>query len=288
MANILALKRRIQTAQNVSKTTRAMQMIATSKLKKAQNAALASKAYVEKLTALTQGISSKVPENEKNEYMKSKNSEKKLIIAISPDKGLCGGLITNLTKELIMQSTQEKNLEFITIGKKLETGTIKTGNEISASFEFGTTLPIFDAVYPIMKFIDEKFLNSDVSEVKVLYSNFMTVFTQVPKTETLLPVNLSYEEENKKQENEFMLFEPNASEILPIILRHFLEMKIYQYLLESYASEQAARMVAMKNATENAEEIIDFLKLEYNKQRQEKITSEILDIGSGMSLQAYE
>lgn len=288
MANILSIKRRMQTAQNVSKTTRAMQMIAASKLKKAQERALSSRYYVEKLTSVTKNLSEKVSEEEKSEYMKIKSESKnKLLIVISPDKGLCGGLITNLAKELLADDTSSNQNEYVVIGKKLEKTVVKLGKNMIAFFEFGTTLPSFDVIYPIAKIIDDEFLSGKVSEVKILYSHFMTVFTQVSKISTLLPIKIEENLTEKKAED-FTLFEPAPKDILPIILRHYLEMSLYQFILESYASEQAARMVAMKNATENAQEIIDYLKLEYNKQRQEKITNEILDIGSAATAMIYE
>ena len=288
MANILSIKRRMQTAQNVSKTTRAMQMIAASKLKRAQERAFSSRYYVEKLTSVTKNLSERVSEEEKSEYMKIKSgSEKKLLIVISPDKGLCGGLITNLTKELLADNTDSNQKEYVVIGKKLEKTVSRLGKDIIAFFEFGTILPSFDVIYPIAKIIDDEFLSGKVSEVKILYSHFMTVFTQVPKVSTLLPIKIEESPTDKKDQNS-MLFEPAPKEILPTILRHYLEMSLYQFILESYASEQAARMVAMKNATENAQEIIDYLRLEYNKQRQEKITNEILDIGSAATAMMYE
>ena len=288
MANILSIKRRMQTAQNVSKTTRAMQMIAASKLKRAQERALSSRYYVEKLTSVTKNLSERVSEEEKREYMKIKSgSEKKLLIVISPDKGLCGGLITNLTKELLADNTDSNQKEYVVIGKKLEKTVSRLGKDMIAFFEFGTILPSFDIIYPIAKIIDDEFLSGKVSEVKILYSHFMTVFTQVPKVSTLLPIKIEESPTDKKAQNS-MLFEPAPKEILPTILRHYLEMSLYQFILESYASEQAARMVAMKNATENAQEIIDYLRLEYNKQRQEKITNEILDIGSAATAMMYE
>ena len=288
MANIIAIKRRMQTAQNVSKTTRALQMISASKLKRAQERAMSSRYYVEKLTSVTRKLSDKVTEEEKNGYMKSQSDTgRKLTIVISPDKGLCGGLITNLTKEILAGETQSSQEEHVVIGKKIERTVAKLGKNIVAFFEFGTTLPSFDVIYPIAKIIDDQFLSGKVSEVRILYSNFLTVFTQVPKTSTLLPIKIEENQAQAETEN-FMLFEPEPKEILPTILRHYLEMSLYQFILESYASEQAARMVAMKNATENAEEIIDYLKLEYNKQRQEKITNEILDIGSAANAMIYE
>ena len=289
MASTILIKRRIQTASNVSKTTRAMQMIATSKLKKAQNAATSSRPYVEKLMGLSKTLTDKLEEDDLNEYMiEPKDINDTLLLVFSPDKGLCGGLITNLARELINQNKEIPKIKYVTVGKKIENTTARLGKEILASFNFGTTLPIFDIVYPMAKIIDDYFLNKKVSNVKVLYTHFLTVFSQAPRVETILPIKIQETDEGSRESSQSTLFEPSPKEILSSLLRHYLEMVLYQYLLESYASEQAARMIAMKGATDNAEEIIDYLKLEYNKQRQEKITNEILDIGSAATAFAYE
>jgi len=286
MANMLLLKRRIKTAQNVSKTTKAMQMIAASKLKKAQNAALLSKTYVEKLSELTKGVSSKLEDKGIHPYLTSKSeSKRKLTIVLSPDKGLCGGMISNLVREVIKED--QGNPYYIVLGKKAENALLKLDREILAIFPFGTTLPSFDAVYPIIKLVEDAYLSGKVSEVKIISTEFSSVFTQTPAVKKILPLEFS-KEENANKKTEFTQFEPSMEELLPSLLSHYLEMVLYQSLLENYASEQAARMIAMKNATDNAIEIIGELKLEYNKSRQEKITNEILDIGSGAFMTNYE
>ncbi|MBI2031131.1 MAG: ATP synthase F1 subunit gamma [Candidatus Levybacteria bacterium] len=298
MANISLIKRRIQTAQNVSKTTRAMQMIATSKLKRAQDSAVASKPYVEKLTFLTRNITDRIDPENISDYMKQVDINVRLLVVVSPDKGLCGGLITNLLKELLRYDNSFNNVKYIVIGKKAEKTVAKLGKEIVGSFDFGTTLPIFENVYPIVKLINDQFLGKNVSGVDVLYTNFFSVFSQKPNLSSLLPIKLPDDQtsgkdvkdtlDKIKRNSPYTLFEPSPDELLPSLLSHYLEMAMFQYLLESYASEQGARMISMKNATENAYEIIDYLKLEYNKKRQEKITNEILDIGGGAMALAYE
>ncbi|MDP3726852.1 MAG: FoF1 ATP synthase subunit gamma, partial [bacterium] len=157
------------------------------------------------------------------------------------------------------------------------------GNELIASFPFGTTLPSFDVVYPIVSIINDYFLGKKVSAVSILSPQFTSFFIQKPLVTPLLPITLAPE---AKTLAPFSLFEPGPAEILPGLLKHYLEMSLYQRLLESYLSEQAARMLAMQNATDNAKDIIEELTLEYNKARQEKITSEILDISS-VSFFAY-
>lgn len=280
MASILQLKRRILAAQNVSKTTRAMQMIAASKLKRAQDAALFGRPYAEKLILLSQNLSAKTEGKFTHPYLKPKKIiGKTLVLIFSSDKGLCGGLISNLTRLLLAENLKKETCFYLTVGKKIEGPTARLGKEVIASFKFGTILPSFDAVFPIAKIIDEYFLSQKVDRVSILNSAFLSVFSQTPQVTTVLPIELAENEELTA----FTLFEPAPETILPALFKHYLEMTIYQHLLESYASEQAARMVAMRNATDNALEIASDLRLAYNKERQEKITNEILDIGGSFN-----
>ncbi len=278
MASLLTLKRRIKTAQNVSKTTKAMQMIAASKLKRAQDSALSARPYVEKLTEISKEISQRVNPDNLNDYMKTlTDSNTKLVIVVSPDKGLCGGLNTNLARELLNFTKDNKNVKFITVGKKAAGMVTMAEGELIASFDIGTTQPSYDLVYPIMKLVDEYFLGKKVSEVYLLNSTFNSVFSQTPGIKKLLPAVFEATDVEAKE----TIFEPSAAALLPNLIRHYLEMSVYQTLLESFLSEQAARMLAMQNATDNAKDIINELKLLYNKTRQEKITNEILDISGG-------
>lgn len=277
MANALIIRRRIRTAQNVSKTTRAMQMIAASKLRRAQEAALSSRPYVEKLTQINQNLTTKTAEKSIHPYVTPSNaSGKTLLIVISPDKGLCGGLITNLLKEYL--KINGKDILVLTIGKKMEKNVLRLGNEIIATYPLGNTLPSFDIVYSLSKIIDDYYLNQKVDSIQILYTHFTSIFSQRPTIKTVLPISIPSEEVKAAS---FSLFEPNVNELLPNLLKHYLEMVLYQHLLESFVSEQAARMVAMQNANNNAKDIIGVLTLDYNKARQEKITNEILDISSG-------
>ncbi len=280
MANTLALRRRIKTAQNVSKTTRAMQMIAASKLKRAQDATLASRPYVEKLLGLMQRLSIASGQQFTHPYLNSLSisSDKTLLILISPDKGLCGGLITNLIKEYMNLKTN--NYIFLTIGKKAEHYVIRLGKELVASFPIGITLPPMSIVFPLIKIIDEHFLEGKVQKVEVLSTHFSSIFSQKPVLNQLLPLLKYSQDEQQKEKTREMLFEPDAKTIFSPLLKHYLEMSLYQYIMESYVSEQGARMIAMQNATDNAKDIIEALRLEYNKARQARITSEILDISS--------
>lgn len=284
MANILTLKRRINAAKNVSKTTRAMQMIAASKLKKAQDAVSSSRPYVSKISSVMTKLLTESEKNYSHNYLNNNSdTDKTLLLVLSPDKGLCGSLITNLIKEFIKFQDEKPESAYLVVGKKLEGQIVHFSQEIVASFPFGTTLPKFDRIFPLLKLIDDYYMSGKVSTVKILTAEYTSIFTQTPKVITLLPIapDVSESEEN----HDFYLFEPGKKQLLDSLIKHYLEMSLYQQLLESYVSEQAARMMSMQNATTNANDIIDDLQLEYNKTRQAKITSEILDISG---VQNYE
>lgn len=282
MANTLTLRRRIKSAQNISKTTKAMQMISASRLKKAQEATLASRPYVERLTLLTQNLSPKKIDEDADTfhpYMETKHtSGKSLYIFIAPDKGLCGGLIMNVVREFL-KLKNEKDY-YITVGKKIETP-IGAGNKnLLASFHFGINLPSFDMIYPIAQIVDEYFLGGKVDNVYLVTTHFKSVFSQETTVTKLLPVSLPEEKAKTVTGTDFRLYEPTSKELLPTLLKRYLEMELFQSLLESFASEQASRMIAMQNATNNAKDLVNQFRLLYNKARQEKITNEILDISS--------
>lgn len=286
MATILSLKRRIKAAQNVSKTTRAMQMISASKLKKAQQSAVSTRPYVKELETMTFNVAGKIdPSTFSHPYVMNKNAEdRNLLIVIAPDKGLCGGLLSNLVKKYLEYIKQDKDSYQIVIGKKIEGTVGRLHKDVIASFRFGTVTPTFDAVFPIMKIIDEYYLGGKVNKVKILYTEFTDFFNQTPLVKTLLPIKLTFKQDEEPKQNLTYVFEPKPADLLPALIRHDIEMSLYHMLLESFASEQASRMVTMQNATTNANDIIEDLNLEYNKTRQAKITSELLDItGSGIA-----
>ena len=262
-----------------------MQMIAASKLKRAQDATVAGRPYVEKLLSISQNLLGKFDDDYAHEYMRKNGNKKSLVLIFSPDKGLCGGLVTNLIREIINYDSLHSENIYLTVGKKTETAVVNLKKELIASFKFGTILPSFDMVLPVVKIIDEYFLGQKVGSVKIISTNFLSVFSQKPRITNVLPIEFPQE---KPIFTSFTLFEPAPEKLLPALLRHFLEMIIYQHLLESYASEQGARMFAMQNATDNALDIVQILQLTYNNMRQEKITNEILDIGGGTFAFAYE
>ncbi|HVT00875.1 MAG TPA: ATP synthase F1 subunit gamma [Patescibacteria group bacterium] len=271
--NLRLLKRRIKTAQNIAQISKAMEMISASKIKKAQTAVVSNKPYAERITNLTQSILKHTNMQKFNHpFINKKDSNKSLIIVISPDKGLCGSLNTNLFKKIL--EMDNKNLKYMVLGKKAEQFCHRLEGEVIGSVHVGTTLPDYKLVYRLIELINTEYVNGEIGEVKILYSEFNSVFSQVATVKKILP----FEPVENGVEDEPLpyIFEPKAEIILKELLPYLLEVTLYTALLESFTSEQAARMMAMQNAKNNALDIADYLTLSYNKSRQERITSELL------------
>lgn len=284
-ANLQLLKRRIKTAHNIAQVARAMEMVAASKIKKAQGLVLANKPYTEKITTMSKNLLSHIQEKKiTHPYVERNKSPSKLLILVSSDKGLCGSLVTNLSKRFLEETP--KNLLIITIGKKMETLAAKLRYKLIASFRMGTTFPAYSVIYPIIEIIHEYYLKGQVGRVEILYTSFQSLFVQTPLMETLLPIEpLIQGEETSK--NPDYIFEPNLSMLISELLPHYLEVKLYHAITQAYTSEQAARMIAMQNAKDNAKDVASYLTLEYNKSRQERITNELLDLANGQVGIAY-
>src|SRR3989344_5092489 len=188
-----------------------MQMIAASKMKRAQDATLASRPYVEKLSLLTKRAAGRTTDTFSHPYITKQEGNKTLGIVISPDKGLCGGMITNVTREYTKLSS--KDYVFVAVGKKAEKSLPYFGKNLIASFHFGNTIPTFDMVYPLITIINEQYLTQKVQRVEIISSKFVSIFTQKPGIQQLLPLS----PETLQQDNTLttdMLFEPHVTEIL--------------------------------------------------------------------------
>ncbi|OGM21426.1 ATP synthase F1 subunit gamma [Candidatus Woesebacteria bacterium RIFCSPLOWO2_01_FULL_37_19] len=283
MATIREYRKKIKSTKNIAKITKAMQMVAASKMRRSQDQAQKSRPYAEGLVNLTSLISTQAdPSIHPLLLAKNEDSVKELVILVAPEKGLCGSLITNLAKSFYQSFLVNKNLEFIIVGKKARTIVEKVNGDIIAEFNTGSLQPKYEIVPAIARLAEEKFLSGDVGKVRIIFSEFVNTMTQKPTQKILLPLHLTSEEKVNPENNlnPFYLFEPSAKDITDSLLELYLEIEIYQFLLESYASEQSARMVAMKNATDNAISLTNALTLEFNKARQANITSEISDIGN--------
>lgn len=295
MANLRDIRRRIKSVKNTAQITRAMQLVAAAKMKKAQDQALAGRDYAELLNQVLVNLKENVAEGA-HPLLEQREGGKELVLVISTDKGLCGALNTNLAKKV--RAEVPKDAEFVTVGRKLRTQLGKAGREMVADFEVKDPVPFAEA-RPIAKFLTKAFLEGGYSKVSVAFSNYITVMRQEPVIVQLLPVSTATLGE--KQDYEGMgkdvtvgatdraaalakdyLFEPSGPEVLDTLLPLYINFQVYQMLVESRASEHSARMVAMKGATDNAKKFIKELTLEYNKLRQAAITAELLEITTAM------
>lgn len=284
MANERQVKNRITTAQNIAKITKAMEMVAASKMKRAQEQALAARPYSQ---ALYDSIStvSRVSTVNNHPLLSVHEQGFPVILVIGTDKGLCGALNSNLARTLLSWSKEHPNGQVVAVGKKAVVFTRSLGLTIHAQF---TDLPAqlqFADVLPVVTLVAEGFTNQAFQSVDILYTDFINTLSQQPKLAPLLPLTKLLkpdvvEEAQPAEEAKEYIFEPSAREILEYLLPFYLENTIYHSFFEAKASEYSAQMVAMKNASDNAKELVEELKLIYNKTRQQSITSELLDIVS--------
>ena len=285
MANIRLIRRRIKGVQSTAKITRAMEMIATSKMRRAQEAGLAGRPYDQKIRQVIADLAALPYAGDVPHPLLQRRAVKKIaIIHITPDRGLCGGLNANLNRKTgSFILGQDKPVSMVCVGRKGLDFMRRYGREIRAEFtQLGDRPTVFD-ILPIARIVNDDYTNGLVDTVYVVYARFVSTMVQMPVMEQLLPVEPA---PMPKTENIEYIYEPAPEGVLGALLPRFVEMEIYHAILESIASEQSARMVAMRNATENAKELIDHLTLMYNKARQEAITTELLDIsGATAALQ---
>ena len=281
MANIRAIRRRIRGVQSIAKITRAMEMIATSKMKRAQERGLAGRPYVEKIQQVIADLAA-LPgtDGALHPLLQRKPVSKIAIVHITTDRGLCGGLNTNLnrlTGNFILEQTVPVTL--ITVGCKGQDFMRRCGRDIMAEFtQLGDRPSLMDTL-PISHIVIDDYSRGTVDLVYLAYSRFISTLIQKPVLQQVLPVEPA---SIPVVQNADYIYEPGPDMVLGGLLPRFVEMQVYHAILESIASEQSARMVAMKNATDNANELIGDLTLLYYRARQELITTELLDIAGGV------
>lgn len=274
MPSTLDLRRRIKSVKNTAQITKAMQMVAASKMRKAQAAAIAGRPYQEMLARVLAAVKGRVDPGD-HQLLAVRPVNKELILIFSTDKGLCGPLNANLFREL-GEVDREKS-EFAVSGRKAVQFITRTRRNLTADFALKDTIE-FSEIRPIAKFVSDKFISDEIDQVRVLYSKFVNTLVQQPVLRTLLPIPVEELGIKGPQGAGEYLFEPDEQSVLDAILPHYLAFQLFQMALDARASEHSARMVAMKNATDNAKELIKDLTLEYNKVRQANITTELLEI----------
>jgi F-type H+-transporting ATPase subunit gamma len=279
MPSTLDIRRRIRSVKNTAQITKAMQMVAASKMRKSQAAALSGRPYQDVLFRVLAALRGKV-DPQATPLLVERTVRRELILVISSDKGLCGALNTNLFRELTAIDAVDPS--FIAIGRKAVQFLVRTRRNLLADFQV-SEIPNTREVRPIANFCAERFLSDEVDRVRVVYSKFVNTLIQQATTVNLLPASseelLGEEKGEKVQSGEF-LFEPSEQGVLSAILPHYITFQIFQMILDARASEHSARMVAMKNATDNAKQLVKDLTLHYNKVRQASITTELLEIAS--------
>jgi F-type H+-transporting ATPase subunit gamma len=286
MASTRDLRRRIKSIKNTAQITKAMQMVAASKMRKAQLAALAGRPYAALMNSMLAEVTFHAGDFT-HPLLESREIKKRGLLLISTDRGLCGALNSNLMREAL--KFDKDTTLFIAAGRKAAQFVARTKRQLAAEFSYKDT-PLFSEARAISKFVQELFLTGQVDHVDVLFTNFISILSQRPEARSLLPVaeikgvvagveGQDPHVELLKGATEF-LFEPGPDQVLGNLLPHYLNFQVYQFLLEAKASEQSARMVAMKNATDNALQLIKDLTLEYNKMRQASITKELLEIAT--------
>jgi len=280
------IRRRIKSVKNTAQITKAMQMVAASKMRKAQQAALAGRPYATLMNDVLAEVTYHAGDFT-HPLMEKREGSKRAIVLVSTDKGLCGALNSNLMREAA--KFDKASTIYITAGRKGSQFIARTKRQLAAEFTYKDA-PLFSEARAISKFARDLFLKGEVDRVDILFTNFISTLNQKPEVFPLLPVGQikgvvagvhghAMEEKLLKGATEF-LFEPNVEEVFGALLPHYINFQVYQILMEAKASEHSSRMVAMKNATDNAKQLIKDLTLEYNKLRQANITRELLEITS--------
>lgn len=283
MANTRDIRNRIRSVKNTAKITRAMQLVAASKMKRAQDTALQGRAYASLMARMLGALTDRLPELN-HPFLEDREVKVRGVLVISTDRGLCGSLNSNVLREAA--NLDPATTVFYSIGKKARQFLGRTGRKLVADFTISESAP-FKEFRPVMEAMVEDYKAGKIDSIEVIYTRFKNTLIQEPRLVPFLPLDhfkealeqaVRAEGSELEQDDREILFEPSAAEILPALLDLFLRREIYQLLLDSRASEQSARMVAMKAATDNATKLTDSLTLQYNKARQAGITQEILEI----------
>jgi F-type H+-transporting ATPase subunit gamma len=270
------LKKRIKTSNDIAQIAKAMEMIAASKIRKAQNYVEKHNPYARKVKYMVQRILTDKNLYEEIEKFSKERKGKRLIYIISPDKGLCGGLVVNLFKKVSFYVQPGDYI--VAIGKKSANDATRYNYNVLASFDMGTSFPKYDDIYPIIDIAKRLYISGEITKVSVIYTEFKSMLVQDPAIEEIIPIK---PDKSFKESKMDYIFDPDPQHVLEDLLPYYFEVEFYSAFMNAYASEQAARMTSMKNAKDNANDITASLTNVYNKFRQEKITNEILDLANG-------
>lgn len=281
MSNLLNLKNRIRSVKNIGQITKAMELVAATKMKKAQQRVIEARSYSNELENLINKLVLGTNIEDFNLAKADQKAEKNLLIIVGPSKGLAGSLISNLMREIYNFLKSNPDTDIITIDKKGAYIGERSGKKIIGAIEKVKTNIESDDLSGIYDLIEEEFLRGSYKKVSVVFSHFVNTLVQKPAVVDILPVNASLFENKSKEENSAngdLLIEPGRTEVINELLKKYFQNKLFLSVIDNIASEYSARMIAMKNANDNATEIKNDLTLEYNQTRQAAITQQILEI----------
>ncbi len=280
MASQRDIRRRIGAVKNIKQITRAMQFVAASKLKRAQDATLAARPYSEKLDEVLADLAAVLGESDHPLLSEGHPDAKRLIVLVTTDRGLAGPLNTNTIRFASHEILAHPgDLTVVTVGRKGRDAMRRAGVPLEAHFAGFGDRPTFADVLPLARLITDDFLAGSYGRVDIIYSRFVSTLVQRAEMFQLLPIRATEDTEGIPG-NQF-IFEPGPATVLEQLVPRYVATRLFQAVLEAKASEESSRMVAMKNATENAEDLIEDLTLSYNKVRQSNITREMIEIASG-------
>ncbi len=273
---------KIKSVQSTKKVTSALEMVSASKIKKAKDQMLQARPYARQMQMIIGHMAHSSPEY-RHPFMKDREVKRVGYVVISTDRGLCGGLNTNLFKKSLahMQERQDKNIgvDVVTIGNKASSFFKKVNVEMKASIPSLGDDPDLTDLIGLVKVMLDAFGDEKIDRLYLVFNDFINSITQKPEVQQLLPLKPNKDEQIR--DNFDYIYEPEAKDVLEFVLGRYVEALVFQGVLENLASEHAARMVAMKNATDNATDLIKDLQLIYNKARQAAITQEISEIVGG-------
>ena len=275
------IRRRITSVRNIKQITRAMQFVAASKLKRAQDSTLQSRPYADKIDEVLADLASVLGADD-HPLLAKREGGKRLIVLLTSDRGLAGSLSTNVIRKASEEITADDGeLAVVTVGRKGHGAMRRAHVPIAATFDGYGERPAFSAVIPLARLLTDDYIAGTYSRIDLIYPRFVSTLVQRPVIEQLLPVEPT--EDSEGIPGGQFIFEPNPDEVLRQLLPRYVATRVYQAALELTASFYSAQMVAMKNATENAQELIEDLTLTYNKVRQANITREMIEIATGAS-----
>lgn len=288
MANVREIARRISTVRNLAQVTRAMQMVSASRMRKAQDRALAARPYAEKTTELLRDLAAVQSDDTDHALLRCREVKHVAMVVIASDRGLCGSYNSNVVRTA-MRYAKDSNadVKFISVGAEARRGVVAAGGELMAEFDGIPADLTMQFASPIARLLETDFLRGEVDAGLVAYTEFQGALRQVPTVVQVVPIlpaggvggPLPTSERAQGRTSQY-IYEPSAESILDWLLPHAIEVQVFGYLLESSASEHSARMVAMRNATKAAQDQADSLTRTFNRARQTAITNEILDIAS--------